>query len=62
MFWTDCQGSTVHCLNHESLLRITDAHKAGEGYAKLSLCFQVSLSGVGRMIKKFKEPQSGEDA
>jgi len=35
--------------------RIVDAHKAGEGYTKLSQLFQVSRSGVRSIIKKFKE-------
>lgn len=32
-----------------------DAHKAGDGYAKLSQCVQVSRSGVKRIISRFKE-------
>ena len=35
--------------------RIVDAHKAGEGYTKISQRFQVSRSGVRSIIKKFKE-------
>ena len=34
--------------------RIIDAHKAGDGYTKLSKRFQVSRTGV-RSIRKFKE-------
>ena len=35
--------------------RIVDAHKAGEGYTKLSQRFQVSRTGVRSIIKKLKE-------
>lgn len=35
--------------------RIVDAHKAGDGYTKLSKCFQVSRTGVRSVISKFKE-------
>lgn len=35
--------------------RSVDAHKEGGGYTKLSHFFQVSRTGVRRIIKKFKE-------
>ena len=35
--------------------RIIDAHKAGEGYTKLSKHFQVSRTGVRSIIQKFKD-------
>lgn len=34
--------------------RITDAHKAGNGFTKYT-AFQVSRTGVKSVIKKFKE-------
>ena len=41
--------------------RIVDAHKAGEGYTKLSQRFQVSRTGVRSIIKEFKESHTVQD-
>lgn len=40
--------------------RIVDTHKAGNGYTKLSLRFQVPRTGVKSIIRQFKESHTAQ--